>query len=154
MAGNSVTQSTSGLNWMRGTVFPTVTNPFYIALLHTYVSGDDTGASDVESVYTNYARQSVASTTAGWAAPTPGTGTIQATSNAALLTFPTAGATGDTGLNGFAVCVHSTPGGGAVTVSGEEVKRGAITGAPKTINGGSPGDPVTVAIGSLILSDD
>lgn len=149
MAGKSVNQAVSVLNWLRGTVFPTVATPYYVALLHTYSSTDDTGASDVETTYTNYARQSIASTTAGWTAPSPGTsGSVQTITNAALLTFPTAGATGDTGINGFALCVHLAT---AVTTAGEEIYRGAITGAPKVINAS---DPVSIAIGALSLTED
>lgn len=147
MAGKSIAHSDDCLNWLRGTAFPTVPASTYVALLHTNPTSDDmTGA--VETTYTNYARQAIASSTAGWAAPSTQSASIRQTSNAALLTFPTAGATGDTGINGFAVCQSLAT---AITTAGQALYWGTITGAPKVINSG---DPVSMAIGALVLTED
>jgi hypothetical protein len=67
--------------------------------------------------------------------------------NKLLLTFPTAGATGDTGINGFAVCQHLST---AITTAGEVYYWGSITGAPKIINSG---DPISISASSLTLTE-
>src|SRR5208282_5228392 len=48
-----------------------------------------------ESIYTNYARVSTARTTAGWTTALGSGTTFSSVSNAAAITFPACGATGD-----------------------------------------------------------
>lgn len=61
-----------------------------VALATASYSASSTMSSN-ETAYTNYARQTVARTTSGWAAPSAG-----ATSNVASIEFPQCGATGAT----------------------------------------------------------
>jgi len=144
MAGKSGSFSTAILTAFLGTQVPAIVGTTYLALLHTNPS-DDYMTGAVETTYTNYARQSIVSTSTGWNTPGPGTGTTQSMTNKLLLTFPTAGATGDTGINGAALCQHLAT---AITTANEVYYWGLISGAPKVINGGSPGDPVSVAAGA------
>jgi hypothetical protein len=62
----------------------------YVALATASYSVASTMSSN-ETVYTNYARQTVARTTGGWSAPASG-----ATSNVAAIEFPQCGVTGAT----------------------------------------------------------
>jgi hypothetical protein len=62
---------------------------FYVSL-HTADPGEAGSQTTSESAYTNYARQSVARSGAGW------TVSGSNVSNAAAITFPTGGATGST----------------------------------------------------------
>jgi len=146
MAGKAGNFSTAILTAFQGTQVPAIGGTTYVALLHTNPS-DDYMTGAVETTYTNYARQSIASTTSGWNNPGPGTGTTQSMTNKLLLTFPTAGATGDTGINGFAVCVHLAT---AITTASEVYYWGSITGAPKIINSS---DPVSIAASALTLTE-
>ena len=149
MAGKTIAQSDAVLNLIATNTAPTAPGAtLYVALLHTNPTSDDmTGA--VETTYTNYARQSIASSSVGWNAPATLSASIREITNKLLLTFPTAGATGDTGVNGFAIC--KTNGTSAVTVAGEVLYWGALTGAPKVINAG---DPVSMAAGAVVLTED
>jgi len=61
-----------------------------VALATASYSASSTMSSN-ETAYTNYARQTVARTTGGWAAPSAG-----ATSNVAAIEFPQCGVTGAT----------------------------------------------------------
>lgn len=61
-----------------------------VALATASYSASSTMSSN-ETAYTNYARQTVARTTSGWAAPSAG-----ATSNVAAIEFPQCGVTGAT----------------------------------------------------------
>jgi hypothetical protein len=61
-----------------------------VALATASYSASSTMSSN-ETAYTNYARQTVARTTSGWAAPSAG-----ATSNVASIEFPQCGVTGAT----------------------------------------------------------
>jgi len=91
MSGKSVYLEDKWLNMFRGTAFTAPTN-MYVALLTTNPT-DDTGTALVEVSGGAYARQVIASTTAGWTAPAPvsgGSGTTpEQIMNAALITFPT-----------------------------------------------------------------
>lgn len=62
----------------------------YVAL-HTSSPGAGGGQNTNETSYTNYTRVAVARTTSGWVAPSGG-----ASSNTALIQFPTCGVTGAT----------------------------------------------------------
>jgi len=66
-----------------------ITN-IYVALATASYTATSTMSSN-EATYTNYARQAVARSTAGWTAPS-----AKATSNAAQITFPQCGASGNT----------------------------------------------------------
>ena len=66
-----------------------ITN-IYVALSTVTGAVGDTMSTN-EATYTNYARQTVARTTGGWSAPSS-----RATSNAAQITFPQCGASGNT----------------------------------------------------------
>lgn len=149
MAGKTVFLRDKVLNMLAAGAFPTVTDvpgTTYIALLTTNPSADDmTGA--VEASYTNYARTSVVSTSVGWNAPS-GT-TPRQISNKLSLNFGTAGS-GPTTITGFALCVHSSAAGGAVTVSGEVLYWNAITGGSKVVNNT---DPVTGAAGAAVFTE-
>lgn len=150
MAGKTYAWSDLVLNCLAAGTFPSVTNipaTTFVGLLHTNPTVDDmTGA--VETTYTNYARQSIASSSVGWNAPANGAGTTRQITNKLLLTFPTAGATGDTGINGFTLGKTLST---AITTAGEAIYWGSITGAPKVINAS---DPVSIAIGALTITED
>lgn len=153
MAGKSDTMADLVLNMLAAGTFPSVSNvpaTTGVALLHTNPT-DDSGTGSVETTYTNYTRMTIVSTSTGWNAPVDGTGETRVITNKLLITFPTAGATGDTGINGFAITFHTTVAGGATTVSGEILYWGSITGAPKVINAS---DPVSIAAGALTISED
>jgi hypothetical protein len=66
-----------------------ITN-IYMALATASYSASDNASAD-ETVYTNYVRQTVARSVAGWTAPSGG-----ATSNAAAIEYPQCGVTGAT----------------------------------------------------------
>jgi len=66
-----------------------ITN-IYVALATVTGAITDTMSTN-EATYTNYARQTVARTTGGWAVPAS-----RSTSNAAQITFPQCGVTGNT----------------------------------------------------------
>lgn len=66
-----------------------ITN-IYVALATASGAVGDTMSTN-EATYTNYARQTVARTTGGWTAPAS-----RSTSNAAQITFPQCGASGNT----------------------------------------------------------
>lgn len=131
------------LNWFRGTTFPTVPANLYVALLTTNPS-DETGTGLVEvstGTWTNYARQSIASSTAGWGAPS-GTNPRQI-SNSNILTFPSptmSPSSATVTVTGVAYYDASTAG----TFWGWD----ALTGGNKVINNG---DTVTVAAGGIII---
>lgn len=151
MGGMSIALSDKVLDMLATGAFPSATDvpaTCYLALLHTAQTSDD-GTGAVETTYTNYARQSIASSSVGWNAPTTLSASIREITNKLLLTFPTAGATGDTGINGMALC--KTSGANAVTVAGEVIYWFTVTGAPKVINSG---DPVTVAAGAAVVTQD
>lgn len=77
-----------------------------VALATASYSGASTLASN-ETVYTNYARQSVARTTGGWTAASGGQ-----TSNVAAIEYPQCGVTGAT----ITSAATGKPGGGAAEV--------------------------------------
>jgi len=66
------------------------TTNIYVSLATASYAVGSTGSTN-EATYTNYARQTVARTTAGWAVPAS-----RVTSNAAQITFPQCGASGNT----------------------------------------------------------
>lgn len=150
MAGKTVSLCDSVLNWLLGTAFPAAIATQNVGLLHTNPTDDNNMTSGVETTYTNYARQTIAGSSVGWNAPANGTGTTRVITNKLLLTFPTAGATGDTGINGFTL-EKTTSTATAITAAGEVLYWGAIAGAPKVINAS---DPVSIAAGALTLSED
>jgi hypothetical protein len=128
------------LNWFRGTAMPSVPATLYVALLTTNPS-DETGTGLVEvstSVWTNYARQSVASSTAAWNAPS---GTVpRKITNANTLSYGTTAITGAAPtVTGFALYDALTGG----TFWGW-----APLSSSKVINNG---DPVSFAAGALEL---
>lgn len=150
MAGKTIAFTDKVLNMLAAGSFPSVTDvpaTTFVGLLHTSPTVDDM-TSAVETTYTSYARQSIVSTSTGWNAPANGSGSTRTISNKLLLTFVTAGATGDTGINSFAVCKTLST---AITTAGEAIYWGAITGAPKVINSG---DPVSMAISALVITED
>jgi hypothetical protein len=151
VGGKSIALSDKVLDMLATGAFPSVTDvpaTCYVALLHTAQTLDD-GTGAVETTYTNYARQSIVSSSTGWNAPATLSASVREITNKLLLTFPTAGATGDTGINAWALC--KTSGANAVTVAGEVIYWGTITGAPKTINSS---DPVSVASTVLLITED
>lgn len=149
MGGKSIADSDAVLNMVATNTAPAALGAtLWVALLHTAQTLDD-GTGAVETTYTNYARQSIASSAVGWNAPATLSASIREITNKLLLTFPTAGATGDTGINGWALC--KTSGTSAVTVAGEVVYWGTITGAPKVINAG---DPVSMSAGAVVITED
>lgn len=150
MAGMTTFFSDKVLNMMAAGAFPTVTDvpgTLYVALLTTNPSADDmTGA--VEAAFTNYVRASIVSTAVGWNAPS---GTApRSISNKLSLNFGTAGS-GPTTITGFAICVHSSAAGGAVTVAGEVLYWNVLTGGNKVVNNG---DPTTAAAGGVVITQD
>lgn len=151
MGGMSNALAITTLDMLATGAFPSTTDvpaTCYVALLHTAQTSDDgTGAG--ETTYTNYARQAIVSSSTGWTAPATKSASIQHILNKLLLTFPSAGATGDTGINGWALC--KTSGANAVTVAGEVIYWGTITGSPKVINAG---DPVSMAVNTLEITQD
>jgi len=150
MAGKTTFLSDKVLNMLAAGAFPTVTDvpgTLYVALLTTNPSADDmTGA--VEATYTNYVRASIVSTSVGWNAPS-GTSPRQI-SNKLSLSFGTAGS-GPTTITGFALCVHSSAAGGAVTVAGEVLYWNVLTGGNKVVNSG---DPTSASAGAIVITED
>lgn len=127
------------LSWFRGTAFPTVPANFYIALLTTNPTTETgTGLVEVSTAnWTNYARQAVASSVAGWSAPA---GTAPRTiSNAAVINYGTATTTGNQTITGFALYDAATAG----TFWGW-----AAFGTPPVVQNGNP---TSFAIGALVL---
>ena len=111
-----------------------------IALFSTLPADDGTGG--VELTGTGYARAVVARAASSWAAPAAGAGDIRQISNAAVVSFGTAGS--DWAPAG-APCV----GWGAFGADGT-YKGGGAFGSAKIIQNG---DPVSFPIGSLIIRD-
>jgi hypothetical protein len=64
--------------------------------LHNADPGNGGSQTTSETAYTNYARQAVVRTTAGWTVTTGSGTTFTVVTNAAVITFPACGATGDT----------------------------------------------------------
>ncbi len=132
----------NNLGRFRGTAAAAMANPLYVALLTTNPT-DETGTGLVEvgtGVWTNYARQSIASTTGGWNAPTTSNPTETIT-NAAQVNFGTATISGTAPvITGFALYTAATGG----TFEGW----GALT-SNQTINNG---DPVYFNAGQLAIS--
>ena len=67
----------------------------YVSLHNANPGAAGTQTSN-ETAYTNYARQAVARTTAGWTVTTGSGTTFSNVANAATITFPLCGTTGDT----------------------------------------------------------
>ncbi len=128
----------------RGTALPSLPANYYVALLTTNPT-DETGAGLVEvstAVWTNYARQAIANSTAGFSAPGGGTTAPQSISNAAAVNFGTATISGTAPVvTGFALYDAATGGnfwGWAALTSSQ------------TINNG---DPVSFAIAALVIQE-
>lgn len=92
--------------------------------LHTSDPGETGNQTTNETAYTNYARQAVARTSAGW--------TISGAnaSNTATITFPTCGVTGAT-ITHFGI-------GTAVSGTGSLLFKGALTSSLAVSNGIAP----------------
>lgn len=115
----------------------TAAGSFYISL-HTADPGEAGTAVTSEATYTNYARQAVARSGAGF------TVSGNSASNAAIVTFPTCGASGNT-ITHFGI-VETSSGAGALHFSG------ALT-SPSSLavsNGVTP----SFAIGALTVTAD
>lgn len=140
--GLATTERDGVLGTYRGSAKAAVANPLWVALLTTDATdGAGTGAVEVSTgTWTNYARKSIASTTAGWTAPAADTGEARHITNAALVDFGTATISGAAPtVVAFALYDAST--------AGNFIGHGTITSA-QTINNG---DPVSFAIGALKL---
>lgn len=96
---------------------------FWIGL-HTADPGETGDQTTNETSYTNYARVSVARSTAGW------TTTGDTVTNDAAITFPTCGATGAT-LTHFGI-------GSATSGAGNRFFNGALTSSLAVSNGITP----------------
>lgn len=106
----------------------------YIAL---FTADPSDSAAGTETVYTNYARQAVVRSASGW------TVSGNNCSNAALVTFPTCGATGAT-LTSFAVCKADVEG------VDDAIYWGTLTAPLVVSNGITP----EFAIGDLDINED
>lgn len=93
-------------------LLPSATAGSLYVSLHTSDPGEAGGQTTNETSYTNYARQAVARSGAGW------TVSGDTASNAALLQFPTCGASGAT-LTHFGIGTASSGGAGKLLYSGE-----------------------------------
>lgn len=113
----------------------TTAGVFYISL-HTGDPGEAGSQTTSESAYTNYARQSVARSTAGW---TVASGVAD---NDGAITYPTGGATGSTVTN-FGI-------GSDVSGAGNLNFKGALTASLAVSNGITP----SFAAGALDVSLD
>jgi hypothetical protein len=113
----------------------TAAGSFYVSL-HTADPGETGNQTTSETAYTNYARQAVARSAAGW--------TVSAAnvSNTAAITFPTCGATGAT-ITHFGI-------GSAVSGTGNLFFKGALTSSLAVSNGITP----AFAIGELDVNLD
>lgn len=140
--GLATSERDAVLATFRGTAKAAETNPLWVALLTTDATdGTGTGAVEVSAgTWTNYARQSIASSTAGWTAPAADTGEARHITNAALVDFGTATISGTAPVVlAFALYDAATAG----TFKGH----GTLTSS-QTINNS---DPVSFAIGALKL---
>jgi hypothetical protein len=104
--------------------------------LHTDDPGEAGDQTTNETAFTNYARQAVARTTGGW------TVSGNNVSNAALVQFPTCGASGAT-LTHFGI-------GTAVSGTGKLLYSGALSSPLTVSNGIQP----QFAIGELDVTED
>jgi hypothetical protein len=109
---------------------------FYISL-HTADPGEAGAQNTTESAYTNYARQSVVRTAAGW------TVSGNAVSNAAAITFPACGTTGST-VTYFGI-------GTDVSGAGNLIASGLLSSGGLVI---SSGITPSFAIGALTATAD
>lgn len=121
-------------NWFKGSAFPTAPTNVYVGLASAAPSDSSFGT---ELAYTNYARQAVAAAS-GWTSGAAGSGQI---SNAAVITFPVAGASG--------VPVTASHFFVADAVSAGNLLMWAALGSTRTFN---QGDNATFAIGALVLT--
>lgn len=103
--------------------------------LHNATLSATSAQNTSETVYTNYARQSVARTSSGW------TLSAETISNAAAIAFPTCGTTGDT-LTYVGI-------GTASTGAGQLLYFGALTSSLAVSNGIAP----NFAIGALTVTE-
>ena len=143
MAGKSNSLADSLLNYEYRAVAYTPPATHYIALFSTMPT--DAGTGGVELTGTGYARQGVTRGTAGWSAPAAGAGNTRVISNAAAISFGTAGsdwAPSATPAVGFGIFDAATAG---------TYKGGGTFAASKIIQSG---DPVQFAIGALTISED
>lgn len=120
---------------LRGSTAP---GSFYIGL-STGTLTDTSTQTTTEATYTNYARVAVARSGAGWTVS--GTSPTQA-ANAAAITFPTCGVTGNTVTD---ACVGRDAAG-----AGEIIYYGALTASLAISNGITP----SFAIGALVCTAD
>lgn len=118
-------------------VQPSATAGSLYISLHTADPGEAGDQSTSETAYTNYARQAVARSVAGW---TVSTNTV---SNAALIQFPTCGVTGAT-ITHFGVGCSSGTGAGKLLYSGQ-------LSSPLAV---SSGIQPQFAIGELDVTED
>lgn len=145
MAGKTYSFCDGLLTAFRGTQLPAITANTFVALMTTNPTVDDM-TSAVETTYTNYARPSIASSTSGWGAPASGTGTTRQITNSLALNFGTAGS-GPVTITGFALCQHVA----TALANAECYYWNVLTGGNQVINNGNP---VTAAIGALVLNED
>ena len=115
---------------------PSVTAGSLYCSLHTADPGETGDQTTNETVYTNYARQAIARSVAGWTV-TSGVG-----DNDAAITFPQCGATGAT-LTHFGL-------GSAISGVGNRDMNGALAASLAVSNGVTP----SFAIGALDVSLD
>ena len=94
-----------------GGLLPSATAGSLYVSLHTDDPGEAGGQATNETSYTNYTRQAVARSGSGW------TVSGDTASNAALLQFPTCGASGAT-LTHFGIGTDSSGGSGKLLYSG------------------------------------
>ena len=140
MAGKSVYASRAVLNhWVRG---PSIVKPatVWIALYTADPTDADLTANELPIGVGGYARASVATGDANWAAPAT-SGTDEVTSNANAITFGTASAALGT-VTHFGLKDAAT--GGNLLYSGP-------LGVARTI---ASGDPITAAAGALVLREN
>jgi hypothetical protein len=133
MAAASTVERDRILAMFRGTQHPALPANTYLAL---FTSATGPGAEGTEVTGGSYARKAIATTTAGWSAPT-GT-TTRSISNAAVLTFATATAAWGT-VSHWALMDALT--------GGNRLAYGAFAEA-RVVNSGNI---FTVAIGALVL---
>jgi len=127
------------INWIRGTVYPTVPANFYVALYTTMPTAQD-GTGAVEVSGGAYARQAVASGTSPWVA-TAASGTAQQTSNVNQISFPQATANWGTILG---IGIYDASSGGNL------LWFGTLTSS-QTVNNGFT---FVIAANNLVIQED
>lgn len=128
---NNTTVSGIGSDGLRAS---TTAGSLYVAL---YKSAPSDSAAGTETTYTNYARVAVARSSGGW---TVSGNQVQ---NAATISFPNCGATGDT-ITHFAICKAGT--GGV-----DDAIYWSTLNTNKTV---ANGDTISFAAGAITLTED